>query len=63
MWGIWIEKSRAWMTFDSCDIFWTPSRAVAEAQLKQSSFAGDDGVEIRPFDIQNSPTDGKEEKL
>jgi len=48
--GIWIGNENSWMCFDSGNLFWATSRAVAEAQLRQSRFAGREDVVVLAFD-------------
>jgi hypothetical protein len=53
-WGIWIGNENCWMCFDSGNLFWTTSCAVAEAQLRQSRFVGREDVVVLAFDAPSS---------
>jgi hypothetical protein len=57
-WGIWIGSENLWMCFDSSNVFWTTCREVADAQLRQSGFAGRKDVEIRAFESAAKCDDG-----
>jgi len=47
--GIWVAPANAWMTNGMGDLFWTTSRAVAQAVLERAtSWAG----ETRKFEIR-----------
>ncbi len=47
--GIWVTVADTWMMDDSGIIFWTTSRAVAEAQLRKTISSFSSRLEVKEF--------------
>lgn len=48
-WGVWLGSIQRWLRLSSTEIYYVPSRAVAEAMLRQGDFASDEKAEVRAF--------------